>query len=455
MLVSLSPLPEEMDRGYLGRVMRINGYRKLKSFLDALGDIYQDKENTGGRSWHGLLCSLAEMKSEDFSQRHTTLPLRRGITSYFPEVAHGSADRPMITAKHTVQRKYPAAFFCEQCAQADIVFHGMSYWRREHQTPGQLWCSKHSVPLSFTVEPDAMQNSPAQSVAQAHPIPLEIVQDARGNAFVQRYLELVSAMYERNSPLAVGRIVPVLRDRAKLKGFHAYAGPVRTPLISDHICAVFPAKWLERVFPSLMQKSRGVALPQIDGALFMRKSSSSTVAYLLVLAVLFDSADEAIKSLQDAHDGVVVPPVLLRHGKYVLPADDELIDAYINAFGQTSKIPQDWELPKPRIQKRLLELGLPNLDAQTEKLASLRAGMQAFYVDGLSYAESLKISGMTSRRFDALLRVSGPNFCRALRKMDQKNNRCSRKELAHSLQRLLAVEQVQAMSSEKHEEHQL
>lgn len=453
MLVLLSPLPEEMDRGYLGRVMRINGFRKLEDFSDALGELYQDKKNTVGRSWHGLLCSLADMKSEDFSQQHTTLPLRRGITSYFPNVAHGSADRPTITAKHTVLRKYPAAFFCEQCAQADIAFHGMSYWRREHQTLGQLWCSKHAAPLSFTVEPDAMQNSPAQSVAKAHSIPLAIVQDAQENAFVQRYLELVSAVYERSAPLAVGRIAPVLRDRAKLKGFHAYAGPVRSPLISDHICAVFPAKWLERVFPSLIQKSRGVALPQIDGALFMRKSSSSTVAYLLVLAVLFDSADEAIRSLQDANDGVLVPPVLLRRRTYVLPADEEIMEAYINALGQTSKISQVWELPKPRIQKRLLELGLPNLDAKVGQTESLRAGMQAFYVDGHSYAESLKISGVTSRRFDALLRVSGPNFCRALRKMGQKSNRCSRKELAHSLQRLLAVEQVQAMPSEVHEEH--
>lgn len=454
MLVSLSPLPDEMDRGYLGRVMRMNGYRKLEGFWNDLKDLSQGKEVARGRSWHDLLCSLVGMESEDFSQQHTTLPLRRGITSYFPEVKHGSAARPTIAAKNTVSRKYLAAFFCEQCAQADMAFHGMSYWRREHQTPGQLWCSKHSVPLSCTTEPDAMQHSPVQSVAKAHPISLALVQEARENAFVQRYLELASGMYERSAPLAVGRIAPVLRDRAKLKGFHAYAGSVRSPLISDHICAVFPAKWLERVFPSLLQKCQGVALPQIDGALFMRKSSSSTVAYLLVLAVLYDCADEAIKSLQDAHDGVVVPPVLLRRRTYVLPTDEEIMEEYIHAFGQTSKISQVWALPKNIVQKRLLELGLPNLDAKTGLTESLRAGVKAFYINGCSYVESLKISGVTSHRFDALIRVSGPNFCKALRKMNQKNNRCSRKELAHSLQRLLAVEQVQAMTSEIQEEHQ-
>ena len=455
MLLAPLPLPDEIDRGYLGRAMRINGFRKLENFSDALREIYQGYNPTVGRSWHELLCGLLEMPSEQFTQQHSTLPLRRGITSSFPDLVHGSAARPTITAKFTVQRKYSAAFFCEQCAQADIAFHGVSYWRREHQTPGQLWCSKHLIPLSCATDPDAMLNSPAQSIPKAHPIPEAVVREAQENVFVQRYLELASAMFERTSPLDVGRIAPVLRDHGKLRGFHSYAGPVRSPLISDHICTIFPAKWLERVFPRLTHKNPGVTLPQIDGALFMRKSSSSTIAYLLVLAVLFDSADEAIKSLQDAHDGVVVPPVLLRHGQYALPADDELVEEYIRELGQVSRISPKWELPKHRIQKRLLECGLPNLDEKTDQTVSPRAGLQAFYIDECSYAESLTISGMTSRSFDALLRSCGPDIYKALRKMDRKSKGCSRKELAHSLQRLLAVEQVQAMHSEMHEEHQV
>lgn len=444
MLLALSPLPEEIDRGYLGRVMRMNGYRNLAGLSDAITELYQVEKTAYGRSWNDLLCRVSEMPSEQFTQRHTTLPLRRCITSYFPEVVHGGLARPVITAKNTVQSNYVAAFFCEQCAQEDIAFHGMSYWRRDHQTQGQLWCSKHAVPLSCTTEPDAMLCSPAQAASNAKPIPLTIVQEAQDNAFVKRYLELVAAMYERVAPFDVCKIAPALRDRAKLRGFQANPGPVRAALISDHIRNAYPFSWLELVFPELTHKSHGMFLPQIDGALYMRKSSSSTVAYLLVLAVLFDTADEAINALQASHSGALVSTARQRHSQHALPADDELIKRYISARGNISSIVQLWGLPKHSIQKRLLELGLPNLEGEPGQAASLRAGLQSFYVDKRGYVESLALSGMRSSHFDALLRTCGPNLRKALMKMNKQGGRRSRKELAHSLQRLQAMEQVQS-----------
>jgi len=450
MLLALSPLPEEIEQGYLGRVMRINGYRSLAELSDSITEIYQVERLAQGRSWFDLLCKVANMSSEQFAQRHTTLPLKRGITSYFPEIEHGASDRPTLTRQaHT--RKYAAAFFCEQCAQADLDFHGMSYWRREHQTPGQLWCSKHGGALSSTAEQDAMLSSPAKLIDQSCPIPLAVVQEAQANLFVERYLELVAAMYERICPLDVGKIAPVLRDRAKLKGFHAYPGPVRSALISDRICEVFPHRWLERVFPSLLGKKKGEVLHQVDGALYMRKSSSSTIAYLLVLAVLFETADEAINTLQAAQSGALVPEILLRQVRYVLPADEALVEAYISAQGDVSSVAQMWEIPKRCIQKRLLELGLPDLAVDPGKAVSPKAGLQAFYLKKLSYEESLMLSGMDCRQFDGLLRHSGPNVVKVLIKMDKEEVRCSRKELSNNLRRLQATHQGESFSAQMQE----
>jgi len=438
MLLALSPLPEEIEQGYLGRVMRINGYRSLTELSDAITELYQVERTAQGRSWFDMLCKVAKMSSEQFAQRHTTLPLKRGITSYFPEIVHGATGRPTIT-RQALYRQYATAFFCEQCAQADIAFHGMSYWRREHQTPGQLWCSKHGSALSSTAEPNAMLSSPANLIDQSCLIPLAAVQEAQVNPFVERYLELVAAMYERIAPLDVGKIAPVLRDQAKRYGFHAYAGPVRSALLSDRICEAFPHSWLERVFPSLLAKKKGEVLHQVDGALYMRKSSSSTIAYLLVLTTLFETVDEAVNTLQATQSGALVPEVLLRKVRYALPADDALVETYISAQGDVSSVAQMWEVPKRCIQKRLLELGLPDLAVDPGKAVSPKAGLQAFYLNKLSYQESLMLSGMDCGKFDRLLRHSGPNLVKALIKMDKKDVRCSRKELAKNLRRLQAT----------------
>lgn len=150
MLVQPAPFPEEMDRGYLGRIMRINGYRTPKDAVEAIATHFGEE----GRSrrevtTHELLSRMAGMTTEQFAQRHTTMPLRRGITSYLPDLIHGSEERKSLLCISGTLRKYPAAFFCKDCVKADIHFHGASYWRRDLQTPGQMWCPKHMTPLHF------------------------------------------------------------------------------------------------------------------------------------------------------------------------------------------------------------------------------------------------------------------------------------------------------------------
>lgn len=161
MLVQPGPLPEEIDRGYLGRIIRINGYRNAKDVVEAMSADYGEGiKSRRELTTHELLSNMAGLTSEEFAQNHTTIPLRRAITSFFPEIRHGSLERRSLLHNGAMQRKYAAAFLCEECVKADIHFHGVSYWRRDHQTQGQLWCQKHEKPLHFSTSVDPLLSSP-------------------------------------------------------------------------------------------------------------------------------------------------------------------------------------------------------------------------------------------------------------------------------------------------------
>ena len=97
MLVQPAPFPEEMDRGYLGRIMRVNGYRTPKDAVEAMAAHFgEEGRSRRDLTTHELLSRMAGMTTEHFAQRHTTLPLRRGITSYVPSLIHGSKERKSL-----------------------------------------------------------------------------------------------------------------------------------------------------------------------------------------------------------------------------------------------------------------------------------------------------------------------------------------------------------------------
>lgn len=422
MLVQPAPLPEEMDRGYLGRIMRINGYRSPKEMVEAIAAHFGEEGRTRRElTTHELLSRMAGMTTEHFAQRHTTLPLRRGVTSYFPALVHGSTERRSLLCISGTLRKYPAAFFCKECVEADVKFHGASYWRRDLQTPGQMWCPKHMKPLHFVAAADPFTASPSMFMEVADQIPEEWMKPAIGNAYVERYLELVAALYDRTTPLSVELIAPLLRDTGSAQGFKSNAASKQGTLISDRVKELLPEEWLSTVFHEVVSKAPGVYLHQVDGALYLRKSASSVIAYLLVLSVLFESADQAINALVDACNGKVVPALRPRLAQRRVPGMDELLAQYADSKGVHAEVARQLELPVHTVRKTLCDLGLPSLpECDVNSEVGAVAALRAYYLGKRSYTSCLEISGMTEARFDTLMRQCGPKLAIALDRMSSK-----------------------------------
>lgn len=431
-----SVFSDELDRGYLGRVIRVNGYQKPEQLSRSINECYQINYASGRKSWFEMLCKITGMTGEEFAVGHTCLPLKRGITSNHPDIPHGSSKNPNICLISTVSKSYVAGFFCEECVKYDIERLGVSYWHRNHQIPGQFWCQQHLCALRMSIEQDVMLKLPQELIDVTPSLPQDIVNEARKNCYVRRYLEIARFLYSRSEGIDVAKIVPVLKERAKKIGYQTYSGPVRLRLISDEVNNVFPKSWIEKVFPSLTKKSIEEYFSQIDGVLYMRKSSSTVIAYLLVLSVIFEDSEEAINFIQDNNKKTREPKKFKRGLSKNLPSDQELMEFYIDCKGSVVNMVNTLDISKISLQRRLNELGLPNLDGNLGEDKSPISGLYSFYINKRSYADSLVISGMREDRFDNLLRSCASNLPRALEKIQEPERRCSRKDYARGMKLL-------------------
>lgn len=91
---------------------------------------------------------------EDFLERHTLLPYYRPFLN--PRAAgklKGLPDRLDLTSKDlpfSAQggKARTALRFCPVCVHEDAKTFGQSYWHRNHQIPGMLFCHEHGVRLT-------------------------------------------------------------------------------------------------------------------------------------------------------------------------------------------------------------------------------------------------------------------------------------------------------------------
>lgn len=415
-----SLLPDEIERSYLGAIMRANGVRKEKDIVTKMAS-YTGQEGKSRREVPRLklLAILAQMQVVSFVRHHTTLPLRRGITSYFPDEAHGAENEGGMLWTTGMRVARPGAYCCHECVEHDLTTHGRSYWHRDHQIPGLLWCPTHGTHLHYTEHEQSLLSAPDHILDECHLVTEPWLKDTINNRFIKNFIAISLELLNREKPFSVKHVSGILKKEALSRGFHSHCGKVKSPLLSDSIIDEFGREWLATVMPTLADKQQGKLLSQMDGVLYLTTSASSTTAYVLALSYLFETPEDALIALMQSN----VAPTKPYRAKSMHKIDPhDLRSAYINAHGSYARTAKLLETTYSAICSRLSAMNLPNL--KMESWQSIQKTASAFFVDGRSLKDSFDASGLGADMLEDFVRVTSSLTAHDF--LDQKKPRTGR-----------------------------
>lgn len=405
-----APLPDELARGMKGRFMRLNALRSEGAANKLLIEACSiPVDLTSGVSRVDVLADVVSLPRTDFICQHTMLPLRRAIAFEGVRSPYGSDADSSWRVPTMLAPDRPGAYFCDKCVAEDLDFHGVAYWRRDHQLPGRYCCGKHALPLRYSLATDSFLQSPLHFISSASRVREDWARSTEENEAVQRFLFLESELLARSTPLNAKAVVAMLRKECDRHGLHIGKGKrKRGKLLSEALIETYGSDWLETIVREFA--------PGVDGkssrADEVNKRPSIGIV-LAVFAMLFDDAQALLAQLVTISGGESddTPSAPARGERTDM---DALRRLYIRHEGCHRRIAAEIEKFPAHVKYNLDRVGLPTLSGQS--LDQLDRQLQAF-VNGQSIAQVCGDDSVRIESFESLLRRTALSLASAVRRM--------------------------------------
>lgn len=400
-------LPDELAHGYKGRLLRLNVLNNTDRLLKSLREHFH-KAGSECKDFPlaPLLASSSNLGVAEFVRAHTLLPFQRAVTSIKPKLAHGDPADLVVIRNSAFRLSKSGAFLCPECVAEDKQFWGFAYWRRIHQLPGIDWCPKHSCSLMWSPSENELEWQPNPKNAKGIDLPT----DAGDHPIIQRFTEIIFDMLDRECPLSCFEASSKLSLRAQSMGIRI-AKTGSSPNLSDLALQMAPRAWLTRWFPGFNKKRQGAYFPAIDRAV---RQTGTPFASAFALALLFESADEALDYWRNQSDEIAAAPRVQKRVGSDFWNSKDIHTLYTTHLGNAHQVASSLRIPIVSAHRALQEAGLPalgNFSYETTGKALL-----AFF-NGASLENACSKYGAEPKKCERILRTASARFASALKRM--------------------------------------
>lgn len=403
MIVVPQPMPDEIARSILGRMLRWNGLRRCKG-IEAVRAL---REATGiSASEAGptvvLIAQILGRDPRGFVEQHTLLPWWLIVRPKNWLDEDGRLRDSSLA--QTIQPQRPYVSLCPKCVSEDLQFHGHSYWRRAHQLDGAYECLKHGVGLRHYADVDTVQTYPSEALDYA---PLKVSGTLR--AAERRFQRLITDLGENQISIP-GTIAFARLKRLLTAQGEGPFGPKQLVTIQETLEETFSQEWMRETTPGFCRGRSEAPSPGLTG--FFRRARLDRITHAFAFAVALLKRDE------DAFELFATPPsdieIKASELRRASPeragpglGSQALTQTYIAHKGRHAGFLPQKEVQRALCQARLIQMGLPDLDEQ------LLEAVRLFYGEALSISESIQRSGAELGRFEVVLRTAGESLRQA------------------------------------------